>query len=113
MQISLSPVRMDATLTVTRTGDTLVINGQRFDFADLPEGATLPAEAIASGWIRGPVTRAGGRICLTLNMPYRPFPDPDAPEAQAVLFPVPLVLDTDGPVDLPRLPPEATPDDAD
>ena len=113
MHISLSPIRMDAALTVTRTGDTLVINGQRFDFADLPEGATLPAEAIASDWITGPVTRTGGRICLTLLLPHGRVVDPDAPEAQAVLYPVPLVLDTDGPVDLPRLPPEATPDDAD
>lgn len=95
MQITLSPVRLDETLTASRAGDVLTLNGEAFDFSALPEGATLPAEAIDSDWIVGPVSRIDGDLHLTLRLPHRPNP------SQAVAFPKPLVVMVDGEIDLP------------
>jgi len=103
MHITLSPVRLDETLTATRAGDVLTLNGQAFDFGPLPEGATLPAEAIDSEWIVGPVSRIDGDLHLTLRLPHGPDP------SQAVAFPKPLVVMVDGEIDLPFDPP-AEPD---
>ena len=103
MHITLSPVRLDETLTASRTGDVLTLNGAAFDFGPLPEGATLPAEAIDSEWIVGPVSRIDGDLHLTLRLPHGPNP------SQAVAFPKPLMVRVDGEIDLPFDPP-AEPD---
>lgn len=103
MHITLSPVRLDETLTVSRAGDVLTLNGVAFDFGPLPEGATLPAEAIDSDWIVGPVSRIDGDLHLTLRLPHGPNP------SQAVAFPKPLMVMVDGEIDLPFDPP-AEPD---
>lgn len=95
MKITLSPVRMDETLTGTVTGDALTLNGEAFDFTQLPEGGTLPAEAIASDWITGPVSRIDGELHLTLRLPHGPNP------SRAVAFPEPVTVTADGPIPLP------------
>lgn len=95
MQITLSPVRMDETLAASMVGDVLLLNGQAFDFTQLPEGATLPAEAISSHWIVGPVKRIDGEIHLTLILPHGPNPSP------AVAFPEPIRVTKAGAVKLP------------
>lgn len=95
MKITLSPVRLDETLTATLAGDVLTLNGEDFDFSQLPEGATLPAEAIASDWIVGPVSRIDGDLHLTLRLPHGPNP------SQAVAFPEPIHVTEDGPIALP------------
>lgn len=105
MHITLSPVRMDEPLTVSRTGDTLTPNGETFDFSALPEGGTLPAEAIVSDWIVGPVSRVNGELHLTLRLPHGANP------SRAVAFPEPLTVLEDGPIPLPFDPePEPLPD---
>lgn len=96
MQIILSPARRDTPLTLSRQGDALTINGEVFDFAPLPEGATLPREAIASDWFAGPVERVGGALRLSLVLPH------GANAPQETLFPAPLTLTGDGPVTLPH-----------
>lgn len=95
MRITLSPVRLDETLAATRAGDVLTLNGIAFDFGPLPEGATLPAEAIDSEWIIGPVSRISGELHLTLRLPHGPNP------SQAVAFPDPIHSTNDGPIPLP------------
>lgn len=95
MQIKLSPQRLNETLTATRAGDVLTLNGVDFDFDPLAEGATLPAEAIASKWIIGPVSRIDGELHLTLRLPHGPNP------SRAVAFPEPLTVLEDGPIPLP------------
>lgn len=95
MRIKLSPVRRDETIAVSLTGDVLTINGQPFDFTQLPEGATLPAEAIDSEHFAGPVERIDGELHLTLRLPHGPNP------SQAVAFPQPITVTADGPVELP------------
>lgn len=95
MHVTLSPVRMDETLAATRTGDVLTLNGSSFDFGPLPEGATLPAEAIDSEWIVGPVSCIDGELHLTLLLPHGPNP------SQAVAFPELIHVTEDGPIPLP------------
>ena len=95
MQITLSPVRSDETLALSRAGDVLILNGQVFDFGPLPDGATLPAEAIDSDWIVGPVSRIDGELHLTLRLPHGPNP------SEAVAFPAPIHVAEDGPIALP------------
>ncbi|MHA3884557.1 hypothetical protein [Stutzerimonas degradans] len=95
MHITLSPVRLDETLTASLTADVLTLNGEAFDFTQLPEGGTLPAEAIASDWIVGPVSRIDGELHLTLRLPHGPNP------RQAVAFPVPINVTGGGPIALP------------
>jgi len=95
MHITLSPMRHDGCLTLVRAGDTLTINGVDFDLSPLPEGAVLPQEAVACDWLSGEVSRRRGVLHLSLILPH----GPGAPEAR--LFPAPLTLTGDGPVDLP------------
>jgi hypothetical protein len=95
MQITFSPVRDDRALTLARKGDALIINGEAFDFARLPEGAVLPASAIASAWFTGSVRRAKGEIQMSLILPH------GARAPQERLFPKPLRVTTDGAIDLP------------
>ena len=95
MEITLSPVRNDDPLEVYRAGDTLTLNGVAFDFSALPDGATLPREAIESDWFAGPVERSGGGLHVRLVLPH------GANAPQDTLFPHRLTLTGDGPVDLP------------
>ena len=95
MKINLSPVRLDEPLDLSVTGDVLVLNGEVLDLSGIPEGATLPADAIASDWVVGDVTRESGDLCLTLRLPC----GRDAPEETR--FPQPITITEDGPVDLP------------
>lgn len=95
MNISLSPVRRDDALSVSKSGDILTVNGEDFDFSALPAGATIPAEDVPCEWIVGPVERIDGNLCLTLMLPHGPNPDP------SVAFPDPIINPPDGIVSLP------------
>jgi len=53
MNINLSPQRRDDTLTITKNGDVLTINGTDYDFTQLPDGGTLPAEAVDCEFVIG------------------------------------------------------------
>jgi len=86
---------MDETLTASRASDVLTLNGEAFDLGPLPDGATLPAEAIDSDWIVGPVSRIDGELHLTLRLPHGPSP------SREVAFPEPLHATEDGPIQLP------------
>ncbi|MBY6135030.1 hypothetical protein KUV61_04270 [Nocardioides marinus] len=95
MQIDWNPVRRDEALTITKQGDALTINGEVFDFDPLPEGATLPRDAVACDWLASDVERIGGEIHLTLLLPH----GADAPEETR--FPQPVAMAGDGPVPVP------------
>lgn len=97
MKISLSPVSLAYApeFSLSRIGDVLTINGAPFDFSQLPEGASLPLEAIESEHFSGPVLRVDGALHLTLRFPI----GPDASEAAC--FPQPVYVTGDGPVGLP------------
>lgn len=95
MRINFSPVRSDLDLTAAKSGDVLTVNGVAFDFSQLPDGATLPAEAVGSPLFCGPVERVEGELHVTLLLPHGPRPS----SAQA--FPQPVTMTADGPVPLP------------
>lgn len=97
MIIKLSPVRSDLSLSVTKTGDRLEINGVSLDFSRLADGSTLPAEAVSSSFIVAPVERVNGELIITLMLPHAA----DAPESAR--FPIDIHGPADGRVPLPGL----------
>lgn len=101
MIINLSPQgnRKD-TLVVTKTGDVLNINGLSYDLSVIPDGATLPNAAQATGCdlFAGGIKRVNGDLELTLILPFY-----NLPQSQAVLFPQPITVTADGPIQLPEV----------
>ncbi len=85
MKINLSPIVIDAALTVSKVGDLLTINGVSFDFSSLPDGGEIPGGVVPCPWIEGRrVSRVAGEIELTLILPIGPTP------SNAVAFPAPI-----------------------
>lgn len=95
LKINWTPVRRDEALTVTKVGDALTINGEVFDFAPLPDGATLPRDAVACEWLASDVERNGDVISLTLILPH------GANAPAETRFPQPVTVSADGPVPVP------------
>ncbi|AYN17439.1 hypothetical protein CHR29_20685 [Pseudomonas monteilii] len=97
MIIKLAPQEMHPPrqLAVWKNGEQLNINGLTIDLASLVEGASLPANAIGSAWVAGPIQRVGGQVVLTLFLPN----SPESTEAER--FPRDLVDVPDGRVALP------------
>ena len=96
MRIILCPQRRDDELIVSKRSDVLTINGERFDFRELPEGAVLPASAVDCDFVVGDVTRLNGELIITLLLPC-------GPEAtDSVNFPFDIVSPPDGNVSLPQ-----------
>lgn len=96
MIIKLSPQRRDDPLEVIKAGHVLIVNGEKFDFSSISDGATLPRSAIDSEWFAGDVEMISGDLVVTLL-----FPNPtNYSPAQA--FPVDLVGVPDGPVAFPQ-----------
>ena len=96
MKITLSPQRRDDTLTVTKQADVLIINGTEYDFTDLSDGGTLPADAVDSEYVIGSVDRVNGELELTLLLPHGPN------ASEAARFPEPIMDPADGEVELPK-----------
>ena len=96
MKIYLSPQRRDDTLTVTKHGDVLTINGTEYDFSQLSDGGTLPADAVDSEYVIGSVNRVNGELELTLLLPHGPN------ASEAARFPEPIIDPADGEVELPK-----------
>ena len=96
MHITLTPQRRDDTLTVTKQGDILTINGTEYDFTDLPDGGTLPAEAVDCEFVIGSVDRVNGELELTLLLPH------GANASEAARFSKPIINPSDGELELPK-----------
>ena len=95
MLINLSPTRSDKILSISKTGDTLTINSVPYDFSQLPNGATLPKEAIDCEFIISAVSRINGEIELTILLPH------GANASHEARFPEPINVINDGQVVLP------------
>ncbi len=95
MHITFSPQWRDAPLSLSKLGDIITVNGEAFDLSVVPEGATLPHEAIDSNWFAGPAERIGGELHITLILPHGPNP------SQALAFPQPITVNEDGPIAVP------------
>jgi hypothetical protein len=96
MKITLIPQRRDDLLVVLKEGDKLLINDDECDFSKLPDGATLPADAISNPWIVGDVERINGELHISLLLPHGPY------ASQSVCFPTPLFDPADGFLELPQ-----------
>lgn len=96
MFINLSPTRSDEELNITKTNDTLTINGVPYDFSSLPNGATLPREAINCQWVCGDVERINGELIIPILLPHGPN------ASDAARFPEPITVTEDGPIALPE-----------
>ena len=95
MLINLSPIRLDKALEISKSADTLTINGVPYDFSQLPNGATLPREAIGCEFIVSDVNRVNGEIELTILLPH------GANASHEARFPEPIIKNDDGQVVLP------------
>lgn len=95
-KIDFSPqVRADY-LVVGKQGEALVINRKRYDFSQLPEGATLPREAMDCEFFASDVTRKGGDIELTLLLPIT------ANASAAARNPETILVSADGAIHVPE-----------
>lgn len=94
MHITLSPSSRDDRLTLSKSGDTITINGEAFDLSAIPDGATLPRDAVACEWLTLDIERIGGVLHLTLILPH------GAHAPHEARFPEPIDA-TDGPIELP------------
>lgn len=83
MRVNFSPIRSDEALTLSVTGDILVINGVAVDLRQDTENP----------WVQS-ISR-GDAITVTVMLPHGPNP-PDA-----LAFPQPIDVTADGPVTLP------------
>ena len=95
MKINFSPQVRNGTLTVSKSGDALTINGVVYDFTPLTEGSTLPAAAVDCEYIVGEVKRENGEIELTLLLPITHN------ASNAAKYPEPITMAADGEVALP------------
>lgn len=96
MIIKLSPQGGRVPLSIKKSGDVLVINGESFDFRQLPEGAVLPWSAVQCQHLAGDVTRRNGDLIIVLGIPC------EADSSLAVRFPSDIVNPPDGDVRLPE-----------
>lgn len=88
--ITLSPMRRDDVLTVSVSGDVLVLNGVSLDLGTYTADPEVPHD-----WIVGQPVQDAGVWHVTLILPH----GADAPEATR--FPEPITVTADGPVTLP------------
>jgi hypothetical protein len=111
MYINLSPMRMDDSLVIVKSGDTLIVNGVSYNFSPIGEGDTLPATAFNDYWFEQGVGRVDGELRLSIRLPNpwnysqaQAFPTPlvDVPDGR-VVFPSPLPDDQGNYAELPPI----------
>lgn len=89
-KMTLSPHLSNDVLHLSKTGNTLTINGSSYDFSSMNDGDVIPSDAISDPNIIGAISKEDGVVNLTILMPYS---DPDADES--VTFPEPLLWEGD------------------
>lgn len=90
------PINLEEVLRITKRSDVLTVNGERFDFRPLPDGATLPASAIDCDYIQHDVQRVNGDLIIAFRLPIAP----DA--SHAACFPRDIINPPDGSVSIPQ-----------
>ena len=94
MIINLSPQVSKKELVLSVNGEVLTVNGEEIDFSVIPEGATLPADAVDSEFLVNSIDRIDGEIHLTVLFPV------SADASVNARFPEPIIQST-GQVELP------------
>lgn len=95
MNITLTPQARPDSLTLSKSGDTLTINGDAFDFSFIEEGDVLPHDAIDCDLLASDVTRTDGAITLKLVLPVR------STSSDAAKFPASILNAPDGDIEVP------------
>lgn len=95
--ITLAPIRMDGTLTLSAVGDVLTINGDDLDLSALDDGDVLDGGAVDHPLVSSvdPIRRVGGMIHITVLLPT------GYPAAEAARFAAPIEVTEDGPIAVP------------
>lgn len=100
IEVKFSPVytdRLPRIESASVEGYAITINGATFDFSPLEKGYELSLEAIGSELFADKaVMSAEGVLSITLLMPYD-----EATATEAIRFPAPVTVTTNGPVDIP------------
>jgi hypothetical protein len=96
MVIKFNPQHRNDTLTLAKQGDTLIVNGSPFDFSPLPDGATLPADAIGHPFFCGPVERINGELHVSIILPIGANPSHQA------TYPQPITVTANGVIGVPK-----------
>lgn len=109
MNIKVATSITDERATFEKLGDSLIINGEVFDFSPLLEGERLPMHAMKSTLFAGYVERVDGVLTIPIRFPL------SMELAQMINGIVnPLIDVQDGPLKLPKepivLPPEIAPE---
>ncbi|MDF8360132.1 hypothetical protein [Achromobacter anxifer] len=104
MIITLSPQICGLRVpNIERDGDALIIDGTRFDFGQLAEGAAQARDATASPYFAGEVRRQDGQVRVSILFPI------DELASDEMRFPVPFVDPPGGLLELPRIKPREIP----
>ncbi|MGZ0702542.1 hypothetical protein [Pseudomonas piscis] len=100
IEVKFSPVytdRLPRIESASVEGYAITINGEQFDFSPLEKGYELSLEAIGSPLFADKaVMSVDGTLSVTLLMPYD-----EATATDAIRFPAPVTVTTNGPVDIP------------
>ena len=86
MKFVFTPQRRDESLHISVSGETVTMNGIDFDFSVIPEGATLPSDAISSEFFFGDVSRISGELEVGVLLPHGANP------AKEIAFPEPVII---------------------
>ena len=95
MNITLTPQIGPDSLTLSKAGDILTINGDTFDFSFIEEGDVLPQDAVECPLLASDVTRTDGSLVLTLILPIKNT------SSDAAKFPAPILNAPDGDIEVP------------
>lgn len=100
MKITFYPQRRDDELTLFLQGENLTVSGDILDLSTIPDGATVPMDAIDNPFICGPIDRIDGELCVNLLLPRNtPFGVFD--EAGRMRQPFEVTVTRDGDIALP------------
>lgn len=100
MKIIFYPQRRDDELTLSLRGERLNISGDVVDLSSIPDGATVPMEAIDNPFVAGPIERIDGELCVSLLLP-RSTPFGVFDEAGTMRPPFEVTITRDGDIALP------------
>lgn len=100
MKIILYPQRRDDELTLSLQGQRLTVSGDVLDLSKIPDGATVPTEAIDNPFVCGPIERIDGELRVSLLLP-RAAPFGVFDEVGKMRPPYELAISQDGDIALP------------
>ena len=90
MRIKFNPQRRDDELLLHVEGEIVTVNYISYDLSVIPDGATLPRDAIYGEFLSGDINRVDGELEIVITLPHKA----DAPTA--ITFPQDIVITEDG-----------------